>query len=258
MTDEFAAYAEIYDAWVASLPVASRHVSFYVEEFLAAGGPCVELGVGNGRITIEAARRGVDITGVDVSAAMLALCRQRAEAAGVADRMTLIEADMRTFELPRPVALISIPFSTIGHVVDLVEKAAVFRRIHSQLAPGGRLVFDTLVFDPKYAAANANIARLRHEYRDEASGEDVLLWVTPTYDNLAQKIRLVAWTDRLDAWGAVTSRRYCRLNFSWISPEQCRELLTAAGFEIEASYGRFDRTPLTAESNAQIWVARKK
>src|SRR5207253_1665586 len=113
--DEFAAYAEIYDAWVATAPVTRHHVAFYVEEFLRAGGPCVELGVGNGRITVEAARRGVDITGVDVSPAMLALCRRRAETAGVAEKLRLIEADMRSFALPAPAALISIPFSTVGH-----------------------------------------------------------------------------------------------------------------------------------------------
>src|SRR6185295_2487603 len=86
MSDEFAAYAAIYDAWVATGPATIRHVPFYVDEFVRCGGPCVELGVGNGRITVEAARRGVEITGVDVSPAMLALCRRRAEEAGVAER----------------------------------------------------------------------------------------------------------------------------------------------------------------------------
>src|SRR5438552_549746 len=46
-------------AWVESAPVARRNLPFYVEEYLACeGGPVVELGVGNGRIAIEAARRG--------------------------------------------------------------------------------------------------------------------------------------------------------------------------------------------------------
>jgi len=43
----------------------------------------------------EAARRGKLIVGIDSSAEMLGRCRERAEAAGVADRLTLIQADFR-------------------------------------------------------------------------------------------------------------------------------------------------------------------
>ena len=257
MSDEFAAYAAIYDAWVATAPVTRHHVEFYVEEFLRAGGPCVELGVGNGRITIEAARRGVDITGVDVSPAMLALCRRRAAAAGVADKVKLIESDMRSFRLPAPAALVSVPFSTVGHVVELDDKRALFRHVFAQLAPGGLFVFDTLVFDPAFAATHADVARLRAEFKDEATGQDAVLWVAPSYDVPAQKIRIVGWTDLLDADGVVTSRRYCRIRFSWITPEQSRALLEEAGFVVEHAFGGFDRRPLDAASRAQIWFARK-
>lgn len=258
MTDEFAPFADIYDAWVATAGQTQHHVAFYVDEFVHAGGPCVELGVGNGRITVEAARRGVDITGVDVSPAMLALCRSRAVAAGVGDKVKLIESDMRAFRLPAPATLIAIPFSTIGHLVSLEDKAAAFRHVHSQLAPGGRLVFDSLIFDPKFAAAHANVPRLRSEHRDEKTGEDVVTWQTASYDYKKQGIRIVAWSDRMGPDGVATSRRYTRMNFSWIDPEQTRALLVDAGFEIERAYGAFDRSALGPDSKTQIWFARAK
>lgn len=257
MSDEFAPFAEIYDAWVAAAPVTAHHVPFYVEEFLRAGGPCVEIGVGNGRITIEAARRGVDITGVDVSPAMMALCRERAAAAGVAERIKLIESDMRSFALPAPAALVAIPFHTIGHAVTREDKAAAFRQIHSQLRSGGRLVFDTFVFDEAFARANDNVPRIRSEFRDTASGEDCVLWNQVLYDFARRTMRLVAWTDRIAADGAATRRRYCRMDFSWIDPADVRALLTDAGFEVEHCWGAFDRTPFTPASKLQIWVARR-
>ena len=257
MTDEFAPFAEIYDAWIAAAPVTVSHVPFYVEEFLRAGGPCVELGVGNGRITIEAARRGIDITGVDVSPAMLALCRERAAAAGVADRIKLIESDMRTFVLPAPAALVTIPFHTIGHVVTRDDKAALVRHVHSQLRPGGRFVFDTFVFDEAFARANDNVPRIRSEFRDAATGEDCVLWNQVLYDFKRRTMRLVAWTDRIAADGVATRRRYCRMDFSWIDPADVRALLVDAGFEIESCFGAFDRTPFTPASKLQIWVARR-
>ena len=255
--DEFAPFAEIYDAWLASAPITSVHVPFYVEEFLRQGGRCVELGVGNGRITIEAARRGIDITGVDVSPAMLALCRERAAAAGVADRVRLIESDMRSFVLPAPATTIALPFHTLGHMVTLDDKAALFRHVHSQLAPGGRFVFDMFVFDPAFVAARSGFAHIHSESRDARTGEDCVTWVCPVHDVPKQAIRVIAWTDRLDAEGRVTSRRYCRMDFSWVSPEQVRERLLAAGFEIEHCWGGFDRSLFTEASKTQVWAARR-
>jgi SAM-dependent methyltransferase len=257
MTDEFAPFAEVYDAWLAAAPITAHHVAFYADEFVRAGGPCVELGVGNGRITIEAARRGVDITGVDVSPAMLALCRERATAAGVAGKIRLIESDMRAFPLSSPASLIAIPFHSIGHVVSLDEKAALARHVHSQLAPGGRFVFDMFVFDPAYAASRAGFAQIHSEFRDPKSGEDCVTWHSVRYDLQKQRMRLVGWTDRLDPDGRVTARRYSRMDFSWITPGQSRALLEAAGFEVEHCWGSFDRTPLTPESKTQIWVGRR-
>ena len=55
---EYDFFADIYDIWTGEAPAAKRNLPFYVEEYLRTAGPVVELGVGNGRIAIEAARRG--------------------------------------------------------------------------------------------------------------------------------------------------------------------------------------------------------
>jgi len=196
------------------------------------------------------------MTGVDLSAEMLRLCRDRAQAAGVLDRLTLIQADMRDFTLPRPADLITIPFHSIGHLVTMDDKRAGLRHIYSQLAPGGRLVFDTFIFNPEAAAHHSGIT-LRDEYTDAKSGHDTLLWVITRYDMAAQTMRIFFWTDELGADGVVVRRQYRRLTFSWLKPEQSRALLEEAGFEIEALYGDFDRSPCGEGSPEQIWVARR-
>ena len=92
-------FADIYDIWTETAPAAQSNRGFYVEAYLAAGGPVVELGVGDGRIAVEAAARGCRVIGVDVSPVMLRRCRKRAEEAGVGDRIELLESDFRTFRL---------------------------------------------------------------------------------------------------------------------------------------------------------------
>jgi SAM-dependent methyltransferase len=217
----------------------------------------VELGVGTGRIAIEAARRGKAVTGVDSSTAMLALCRERAATAGVADLLTLVQADFREFTLPEPAELVALPFHTIGHLVSPNDKRAALRHVYGQLAPGGRLILDHFVFDAELARTYHGPPRLRAEYRDGRTGRDVLLWVGTVYDFADQTMRIVAWTDELDDEGVVLRRRYRRLRFSWVEPGQMRALLVESGFEVAALYGDFDRRPFDDRSTEQVWVARR-
>ncbi len=253
---EYDTFADIYDIWTETASAAKRNLPFYVEEYLRTAGTVVELGVGNGRIAIEVARQGKHIIGVDSSAEMLKLCRERAAAAGVTHLLTLIQADFRDFALPEPAQLITIPFHTIGHLVTLDDKRAGLRHIYSQLTPGGRLVFDHFVFDPEVARRSQGVG-LRGEYTDAATGHDLLLWVTSRHDFEAQTTRIIAWTDELDEDGVVLRRQYRRLSFSWLDPQQTRALLEETGFQVEALYGDFDRRPFAADSPEQVWVARR-
>src|SRR5205085_2693829 len=85
------AIARLYDPWSRSV---TEDIGFYVEEAVASGGPVVELGVGTGRIAVPVAEAGVSVIGVDSSAAMLGVCRERAAAAGVAERLDLRLGDL--------------------------------------------------------------------------------------------------------------------------------------------------------------------
>ncbi|MBU1107815.1 MAG: class I SAM-dependent methyltransferase [Candidatus Riflebacteria bacterium] len=59
-------------------------VDFIVEEMkLAAGDSVLDIGCGTGRHSIELARRGFKVTGVDISSGMLAVARKKATEAGV-------------------------------------------------------------------------------------------------------------------------------------------------------------------------------
>ena len=169
------AFADIYDVWVASAPVTGKNQAYYVDKLVESEGPVVELGVGNGRITVEVARRGKDIVGVDFSTAMLELCHQRAEQAGVAERITLVEGDFRDFELPEPARLITIPFHSIGHLLTEDDKRSALRHIHGQLSPGGRLIFDHFIFNSDYPLEDG-VPHLRAEYIHPENGRDHFLW----------------------------------------------------------------------------------
>ena len=203
------AFADIYDAWCESAPITRENREFYVSLLADSPGPRVELGVGNGRICIEVARKGRPVVGVDSSPAILKLCRKRADEARVTESLTLVEADFRDFQLPEPAELITIPFHSIGHLLSNEDKLRAMRQVRSQLKPGGRFVFDHFIFDPDYPQP-PGVSHLRAELTDPASGRDVFLWEATTRDLERQRLHVVVFTDEIDADGHVVSRRYRR------------------------------------------------
>ena len=257
LTAQYDAFADIYEIWTSTAPVTARNLPFYVDAYQETPGLVAELGVGDGRIAIEAAKAGKPIVGVDSSSQMLHRCRARAQGAGVLDQLTLIHADFRDFNLPRPAELITIPFHSIGHLVTMDDKREGLRHIYDQLSPGGRLIFDHFVFDLETARSRYGVANLRAEYTNPESGRDTLLWMTSRYALETQRIRIITWTDEIDGVGVLVRRQYRRLTFSWLEPAQTRALLEETGFEIEALYGDFDRSPFSEDSPEQIWVARR-
>jgi SAM-dependent methyltransferase len=250
-------FADIYDAWCESAPVTARNKVFYVELMIDSPGPVVELGVGNGRICVEVAGRGQRVFGVDSSSRILDLCRRRAQQAGASDSLTLVQADFRDFDLPEPVPLITMPFHSIGHLLTREDKMTALRNIHGQLVTGGRFVFDHFIFDPDYPVPSG-VTVLRAEATDPETDRDRLIWESSTRDTSRQVVHIVVCVEDLDDTGTVSKRRYLRSDLSWLSPEESRSLLEETGFEIEAVFGDFDRSPLGQSSPEQIWIARRR
>ena len=96
-------------------------VPFYVSLAAEADGPVVELAVGNGRVAIPVAQAtGRPVIGIDLSPAMLELCAQAANHAGV--EVDLREADMADLTLEEPAALIYCPFRALLHLRSWAER----------------------------------------------------------------------------------------------------------------------------------------
>jgi SAM-dependent methyltransferase len=105
---------------------------------IASGERVLDVGCGTGDTTVDLARRvgprGA-VTGIDLSAPMLASARQRAAGIG---NVTFQSADAQTtrFEAGH----FDVCFSRFG-VMFFVEPVAAFTNLHSALRPGGRLGF---------------------------------------------------------------------------------------------------------------------
>jgi SAM-dependent methyltransferase len=227
------AIARVYDPWSVSV---TEDVSFYVELAMEAGGPIVELGVGTGRIAVPTAAAGVPVIGVDSSSRMLDVCRERAELAGVSERLDLRVGDFRDPPVPERVPLVTSPFRSFLHLGGDEERLAVLRAARKLLLPGGRLAFD--VFEPSREDVEATQGR----WLEREPG----IFERADWDEAARTLTLSVRGED----GATT------MELSWISPAEWRALIERAGLAVEACYGWFDRRPY-ADGEDTVWVARR-
>lgn len=119
--------------------------AYYAALARGTGGPVLEYGVGNGRVALAIASQGIEVVGVDTSAAMLTDLRAKLSAASGAasfGKVTLIEGDMRSLRLKQRFPLVIAPFNTVLHLYTRPEVEAFLEGVKSHLGPGGRFVFD--------------------------------------------------------------------------------------------------------------------
>ncbi len=227
------AIASLYDPWSRSVV---EDVAFYVELAREAGGTVVELGVGTGRIAIPTARAGVHVIGVDASPGMLDVCRETAQAVGVAELLDLRLGDLRRPPVEERVRLVTCPFRAYLHLGDDGERLDALRAARGLLVPGGRLAFD--VFEPGRDDVEETHGRWLEREPDIFERAD--------WDLDARTLRLSV----RGPGGATT------MELAWLSPDEWRDLLVRAGFEVEALYGWFDRRPYTGGEDT-VWIARR-
>ena len=227
------AIARLYDPWSRSV---TEDVGFYVEEARRAGGPVVELGVGTGRVAVPIAAEGIPVIGVDSSPGMLAVCRQAAEAAGVTALLDLRLGDLADPPVPERVRLVTCPFRSYLHLHSDAERLRALRAALALLVPGGRLVFDV------FAPGEEDIADTDGRWLEREPG----IWERADWDTDARTLTLSVRGEE----GETT------MALSWLSPDEWRRLLDAAGFEVEACFGWFDRRPYAGGEDT-VWIARR-
>jgi SAM-dependent methyltransferase len=113
----------------------SEDLPLWRELAASEGSPILDIGAGSGRVALDLARRGYEVTALDVNEALLAELERRA--AGLPVRTVL--ADARAFSLEERFALCLVPMQTIQLLGGAAGRAALLERVHTHLFPGAVL-----------------------------------------------------------------------------------------------------------------------
>jgi SAM-dependent methyltransferase len=101
----------------------------------AARGPILDVGAGTGRVALDLARRGHDVTALDVEDELLQALAVRAKGVPI----ETVRADARDFTLARRFALIIVPMQTIQLLSGEAERASFLAAARDHLEPDGVL-----------------------------------------------------------------------------------------------------------------------
>ncbi|MNP23026.1 Ubiquinone biosynthesis O-methyltransferase [compost metagenome] len=114
---------------------------------LAAGGSILDIGCGTGRHSIELAKRGFKVTGVDISQGMLAEAEKAAAEAGV--QVEWVHSDAVTYipdkKFDAVICLCEGAFGLVGRDEEPLEHdLGILRQVAAALKPQGRFILTTL------------------------------------------------------------------------------------------------------------------
>ena len=253
--DGYASVADLYD-YVG--PYRSRpDVAFFVNEAVNAGSPVLEIGCGTGRVLIPVARTGIEVVGLDLSAVMLAICRDQLarETDSVNARVRLVEGDMRSFAIDQRFTLATIPFRPFQHLLTVEDQLACLTSTRRHLVDGGRLILD--LFNPALELlVNGPIGS---EHDDEPAfempdGRRVVRCHKTIAMNRFTQVNdheLIYYVTHPDGR---KQRLVHAFSMRYLFRFEVEHLLARAGFAVEQIYADYDKRPYGATYPGELIV----
>ncbi|MGY3520004.1 class I SAM-dependent methyltransferase [Micromonospora sp. PTRAS2] len=205
---------------------------------LAGGGAALEFAVGTGRVAVPLAERGVPVTGIELSTAMVDRLRTKVDEAA----LPVVVGDMATTVAPGAYTLVYLVFNTIANLLTQAEQIACFRNAARHLGPGGRFVVELWV----------------PELRQLPPGRQATVWHCEpgyigldTYDVLRQHV-----VSHHFRFGEGTEAQVFRTPHRYIWPAELDLMAQLAGFELESRHADWAGGEFTAESRNHVSVYR--
>jgi SAM-dependent methyltransferase len=208
----------------------------------------LELAAGPAEHARELARRGLDATTVDLSAAMCARAGELAAKNGT--RLTVVQADMRDFSLGRQFDLAITMLNSLCHLLTLDDLLGHLASVARHLAPGSLYIAE-LAHPADFFSAER---RTSSEWRSEVDGGTVSVrWGggSDEIDPITQITREHVSVTYHKRGGSVRTVTDVVPNRFWTMTELTAAIRLAGGFAVAASYGDFDAG--TSVDAADAW-----
>lgn len=200
----------------------------------------LDLPCGQGRHAIELARRGYQVTGVDLSEAMLSVARERAARAGVQARF--VRGDMREPLVQRFDLVLNL-FTSLGYFDEEGDDRKAVEAALAMLRPDGRFVLEVV---------NGDRVLETFQEREWFTVGQAAVIERRSLDRDARRMTVERTVDRNGE--EEISVHAIRL----YGADQVKRLLSAAGFAGVRLYGDWDGSAVTPGSPRVLAVGSAK
>ena len=220
---------------------AEQEISSVLDLAGIESGDALDLACGPGRHATVLAKRGFNVTGVDLTPFLL----RQAKDLALQESVTIewVQEDMRSFERPEAFDLAINLFTSFGYFDDRQDDAKVLRNVYQSLREGGALVM-------------------------EMSGKECLASVfAPTGSQKLPDGRILVerrevvkdWSRIRNEWIVIEGNTATTFEFevTIYSGQELKDRLYEAGFSEVALFGGYDGSEYGLSAHRLVAVARK-
>jgi ubiquinone/menaquinone biosynthesis C-methylase UbiE len=243
-------YAPFYD-WENARTLGRRDVPFWRRLALTARGPVLELGCGTGRISLPIARAGVDLVGIDRSAAMLDRARANRKRSSALQSIRYVRGDIRCLPFrDRAFRMVIAPYGILQSLITARDLSATLASVARMLPRGGVFGIDLVPDVPNWREYTNRV-----QLRGRLGASRITLIETVRQDP-ARRRTTFAQRYVVQERGRRAEHQF-DLTFRTLTVPAMRRRLERAGFAIDAVLGDYRGRPWDERADVWIIVAKK-
>jgi len=214
-------------------------------------GKVLEIGVGTGRLFMNALKDGADIYGIDISPAMLDVLYRKLNRD---QHYRISEQSIVDFRFDFRFNLIVAPFRVIMHLIEREEQVKAMNNVYEQLESGGKFIFDTFVPDPGILKDGIDE---QTDFDDEFEpGKKLKRIVSSMPDLVNQVMNILFRLEWDDDDGPHTEEWQTSLRFFF--RYELEYLIERSRFDDYEIVGDYSEGPLDSNSKEFIVICRKR
>ncbi len=208
----------------------------------------LDLACGEGTFAVALAKKGLRVTGVDLSPDMLGIARERAAKERLEVRF--LQQDMRSLRLRGRFDLVTCWFDSLNYLLEIEDLAQTFGGVSRVLDQNGIFIFD---FNTIRALS---VEWVREPCYVHLNSRDLFLASVPRYDPSTRiaSLHITGFAREDEGWVRVDEVHRER----GYTLKEIRQCLKRAGLREVACWASLDRMDRPRRSTARVWFAARK
>lgn len=237
---------------------ATTDLAWFTREAQALGSPVLDLCCGTGRIAIELARKGLQVTALDASAGMLGILRGKLEREPdeVRTRIDIQEQMMESFQLDKKFRT-AICCDSFFHNLSPEAERSCLEIVNRHLYSDGLLLFNIHNNpNPEFlwwaSSAEAARPRKRGEYPLPGGTDTLKVYESLSHDPLNQRVETTLHFKRVGPGGRILEETHSAWSSRYLCRFEAMYLMELCGFQVDAVFGGYENEPVSVSGQLVI------